>query len=79
MDHDGDGKIDFEDFSFGFRDFLVPGSRRGSIQLSLVPPRGGLQRGYTMEVVDEEKQKSMEVKIYFFKNIFGCNLSQLKN
>ena len=66
MDHDGDGKIDFEDFSFGFRDFLVPGSRRGSIQLSLVPPRGGLQRGYTMEVVDEEKQKTMEVKIYFF-------------
>ena len=29
MDHDGDGKINFEDFSFGFRDFLTPGSRRG--------------------------------------------------
>ena len=29
LDHDGDGKINFEDFSFGFRDFLTPGSRRG--------------------------------------------------
>ena len=27
LDHDGDGKINFEDFSFGFRDFLTPGSR----------------------------------------------------
>ena len=79
MDHDGDGKIDFEDFSFGFRDFLVPGSRRGSIQLSLVPPRGGLQRGYTMEVVDEEKQKSMEVKFFYYLYLLGCNLSQLKD
>jgi hypothetical protein len=37
LDHDGDGQINFEDFSFGFRDFLVPGSRRGSIQLGLLP------------------------------------------
>ena len=37
LDHDGDGRINFEDFSFGFRDFLVPGSRRGSIQLGLLP------------------------------------------
>ena len=25
LDHDGDGRISFEDFSFGFRDFLTPG------------------------------------------------------
>ena len=37
LDHDGDGKINFEDFSFGFRDFLTPGSRRGSLQLGLLP------------------------------------------
>lgn len=35
LDHDGDGKISFEDFSFGFRDFLTPGIKRGSAQLSL--------------------------------------------
>jgi len=37
LDHDGDGKINFDDFSFGFRDFLTPGSRRGSLQLGLLP------------------------------------------
>jgi len=25
LDHDGDNRISFEDFSFGFRDFLTPG------------------------------------------------------
>ncbi len=35
LDHDGDGRISFEDFSYGFRDFLTPGSRRGSVQLGL--------------------------------------------
>jgi len=34
LDHDGDGYIDFDDFSHGFRDFLTPGSRRGSLQIS---------------------------------------------
>lgn len=34
LDHDGDGRISFEDFSFGFRDFLTPGAKRGSTQLS---------------------------------------------
>jgi hypothetical protein len=38
LDHDGDGKINFEDFSFGFRDFLTPGSRRGSIQVGGLAP-----------------------------------------
>ena len=33
LDHDGDGKINFEDFSFGFRDFLTPGSRRGGFKV----------------------------------------------
>ena len=33
LDHDGDGRISFEDFSFGFRDFLTPGARRGSAQV----------------------------------------------
>ena len=40
LDHDQDGRISFEDFSFGFRDFLTPGSRRGSIQLGLASPTG---------------------------------------
>ncbi len=34
LDHDGDGRISFEDFSFGFRDFLTPGAKRGSAQLT---------------------------------------------
>ena len=38
LDHDGDNKISFEDFAFGFRDFLTPGARRGSLQLGLSPP-----------------------------------------
>lgn len=38
LDHDGDGKISFEDFAFGFRDFVTPGARRGSIQLGLESP-----------------------------------------
>ena len=37
LDHDGDNKISFEDFAFGFRDFLTPGVRRGSSQLALSP------------------------------------------
>ena len=46
LDHDGDGKINFEDFSFGFRDFLTPGSRRGSLQLGLAQgPGSGLGVG----------------------------------
>lgn len=36
LDHDGDGFIDFDDFSYGFRDFLTPGSRRGSLQINPV-------------------------------------------
>lgn len=35
LDHDGDGKISFEDFTHGFSDFLTPGSRRGSFQVNL--------------------------------------------
>ena len=34
LDHDGDGRISYEDFSHGFRDFLTPGSRRGTAQLT---------------------------------------------
>lgn len=37
LDHDGDKKISFEDFAHGFRDFLTPGTRRGSCQLGLSP------------------------------------------
>ena len=65
LDHDGDGKINFEDFSFGFRDFLTPGSRRGSLQLGLLPGGpglhgGGLGGGHMEE--DHPKLKSMEVR-----------------
>ena len=53
MDHDGDGKINFEDFSFGFRDFLTPGSRYKEPFISLFhvflyglsARRGSLQLG----------------------------------
>ena len=38
LDHDGDGRISFEDFSYGFRDFLTPGAKRGSAQLGLEDP-----------------------------------------
>ena len=41
LDHDGDGKIIFDDFAFGFRDFITPGARRGSIQLGLGTASGG--------------------------------------
>jgi hypothetical protein len=34
LDHDGDGQVSLEDFAWGFRDFLTPGSRRGSVQVS---------------------------------------------
>ena len=37
LDHDGDKKISFDDFAHGFRDFLTPGARRGSLQLGLSP------------------------------------------
>merc|ERR1719445_2915766 len=56
LDHDGDGKINFEDFSFGFRDFLTPGSRRGSLQLGLLPVQSESNKE------ENPKLKSMEVK-----------------
>jgi hypothetical protein len=33
LDHDGDGQVSLEDFAWGFRDFLTPGTRRSSVQL----------------------------------------------
>lgn len=65
LDHDGDGKINFEDFSFGFRDFLTPGSRRGSLQLGLLPGHGqGESQGGLLDQdhQDHPKLKTMEVK-----------------
>jgi len=64
LDHDGDGKINFEDFSFGFRDFLTPGSRRGSIQLGLLPihPGPGGERGGMQEEELQPRQRDMEIK-----------------
>ena len=35
LDHDGDGQVSLEDFAWGFRDFLAPGSRRGSMQVNM--------------------------------------------
>jgi len=55
LDHDGDGKINFEDFSFGFRDFLTPGSRRGSLQLGLLP-------GGETDTADHPNIQAMEAK-----------------
>ena len=57
LDHDGDGKINFDDFSFGFRDFLTPGSRRGSLQLGLLPTHNDS----TEELLEHPKIKTMEV------------------
>ena len=63
LDHDGDGRINFEDFSFGFRDFLTPGSRRGSLQLGLLPGHeagpGSLQE---TDHQDNPKLKTMEAR-----------------
>ena len=60
----GDGRISFEDFSFGFRDFLTPGSRRGSAQLGLTPNRQSSFRLNQLNSIEEveAKQHEMEVK-----------------
>jgi len=58
LDHDGDGKINFDDFSFGFRDFLTPGSRRGSLQLGLLPSYPDSSE----DLLEHPKIKTMEVK-----------------
>jgi len=34
LDHDGDGQVSLDDFAWGFRDFLTPGSRRCSVYVS---------------------------------------------
>lgn len=39
LDHDGDGRISFDDFAFGFRDSLTPGARRGSLQIGVALSR----------------------------------------
>lgn len=57
LDHDGDGRISFEDFTFGFRDFLTPGAKRGNAQLSRAP----LEKMDSM-VEFEAKQHEMERK-----------------
>eukprot|EP00095_Tigriopus_kingsejongensis_P000097 maker-scaffold1877_size25834-snap-gene-0.9 protein:Tk00097 transcript:maker-scaffold1877_size25834-snap-gene-0.9-mRNA-1 annotation:"ras and ef-hand domain-containing protein" len=68
LDHDGDGKISFDDFAFGFRDFVTPGSRRGSIQLGLESPGPSKkiqaledvqENGYAVGLGEEAKQKQM--------------------
>jgi hypothetical protein len=48
LDHDGDGQVSLEDFAWGFRDFLTPGSRRSSMQVNT----GSNVRGLYM--TDEE-------------------------
>jgi len=35
LDHDGDGHVSLEDFAWGFRDFLTPGSRRSSVYVGV--------------------------------------------
>jgi hypothetical protein len=71
LDHDGDGRISFDDFSFGFRDFLTPGARRGSVQLGLAAsspgPAPARQPSFRFEKMDsivevEAKQQEMERK-----------------
>ena len=42
LDHDGDGQVSLEDFAWGFRDFLTPGSRRGSIHVGMDASLRGL-------------------------------------
>jgi len=49
LDHDGDGEIDFNEFSHGFRDFLMPGSRRGSLQVNSVESSQALKQLQEME------------------------------
>jgi hypothetical protein len=54
LDHDGDGQVSLEDFAWGFRDFLTPGSRRSSVQVST----GSNVRGTPM--TDEEVIRRQE-------------------
>jgi hypothetical protein len=55
LDHDGDGQVSLEDFAWGFRDFLTPGSRRSSVQVST----GSNVRG--ISVSDEDAIRRQEV------------------
>jgi hypothetical protein len=56
LDHDGDGEIDYNDFSYGFRDFLTPGSRRGSLQIP------NLDSKDTLHQLEEMEKKHMTAK-----------------
>lgn len=60
LDHDGDGRISFEDFSFGFRDFLTPGSKRGSVQLGLMSPKGQVSRQPSFKFKEFERMDSLQ-------------------
>lgn len=73
LDHDGDGQIDFDDFSFGFRDFLTPGSRRGSLQIPLVTNEGVNNfQAYHQQLEEmEKKHKSARQAWKQFTNNVG--------
>ncbi|CAL8109883.1 unnamed protein product [Orchesella dallaii] len=71
LDHDGDGSIDFEDFSHGFRDFLTPGSRRGSLQISpITDPNTDLQL-FEMEKRHASARSAWK---HFMNNVGASNI-----
>ena len=86
LDHDGDNRISFEDFAFGFRDFLTPGARRGSAQLGLTPPSPQVKRqtfrknsGNKSELVNETLPSIEENKksIYYKKDSSSVHINNV--
>lgn len=62
LDHDGDGRISFEDFSFGFRDFLTPGAKRGSTQLSQNQSSSRISRQDSMAKQQEMEERHFKAR-----------------
>ena len=68
LDHDGDGQIDFEDFCYGFRDFLTPGSRRGSLQVS------DLSNTIVLKEMEKKHLSAKNAWKHFTSNVGSSNI-----
>ena len=76
LDHDGDGQIDFEDFSHGFSDFLTPGSRRGSFQVNLIEGTTAIQQLMEMEKKHASAKTAWK---HFMHNVGPTNITPFMN
>ncbi|XP_069693118.1 ras and EF-hand domain-containing protein-like isoform X2 [Periplaneta americana] len=78
LDHDGDGQVSLEDFAWGFRDFLSPGSRRGSMQFCSAPTDELERRHSQARVAWSHLVAGVgEVNIHKFLNNSGPKLAEL--